>query len=632
MWVKSATTRGRILKKFLRALLVSAASCSVAASTLIVGGAAPAQAKGLEVNADACANVTVLGVRASNAEENRRSSTTPNNGRSGTEKLNEPPADKFGFINTKAVDYFQGMLSEATTIKRVVVNYTPSKFDFYVTTADEVADHQKAIASAKAAIVNAVSDTLRDCHQTKIVVIGYGQGAEAAHQAVSLIPSGQQASLAAVWLMSDPLLNVKDANQLRYYGNAPLSTVSGAMIDIRSQAAVDSTRQFRAQLAPKDTTFPASLTGKVVSVCSAMDSGCSSNTGAYSTDPMALYTSTALIARPAKFVVDALDKLCNDVTFFAARGSGEPFHGEGSGYPVANEGEAGFTSTASDYKQGFGTVLATMARAIESKFSWGGEAPTFGHIAVDYEAIDVAKAVGMNSGYPRSVNTGIDPGTGPEQLRQLIKQCPETKVVMLGYSQGGHVIHEVTMRLTAEERKHVSMVVLVADAIRNPDDDGALTFMGRPVQFETKDSVIYNGMGAMRTVALADTVCLANNALTDSTILASTFFRLVNFISAPPFCIFMPQDVRFSDVVSPGKFPDDMNHKVLNVCSNLDIICDAETAPGGGSMGFNSYKLANLVGLLQQTSVHGEFYKKPGFYDFPASWAASKLLLPQVSR
>lgn len=604
---------------------IPAALACAAMSLLGLVSAPSATAQPAELASTDCTNVTVLGVRGSDAEENQVA---------GKWQSKEPPADKFGFANTKAVASFEKLLPGGTTVKRVVVPYTPATVDYYVHNAGEVTAHKNGVEGAKALIVSTVSETLKNCPQTKLVIVGYGQGAEAAHQAASMISAHQQDSLGAVWLIADPILNAKDPNEFRYYGGDNKATGrSGAMIDILSQAVEDSTRPFRAQLAPKDTTFPASLTGKVVSVCSHGDATCESNTGAMMFDPRAAYSTPSLIDVPARFVATALTKLCNDVTFFAARGSGEKFNNGSDGQPVQKE------ATAANYMTGFGTTLATLAFAIEEKYD-KSQGKTFGHVGVDYQALSASTNDTPNalwplpSGYPASVKTGINSEAGPKQFRDLITRCPKTIVMMLGYSQGGQVIHEMLMHLTPAERSHIGATVLVADAIRKPNDNSTLTFMGTPVKFEVDGSKIFNGIGAMRLAAGLDTSCLAFKFVTESPDIINQFFRLANAIVEPGLCHILPSDIRFSDVMTQGDYPSDTSQNILNVCALKDAVCDIQASfvENDKTVGMNEGPGNVINNLLNVGAIHGEYYKQPSFYQFPASWAYSELILKQASK
>jgi hypothetical protein len=191
---------------------------------------------------------------------------------------------------------------------------------------------------------------------------------------------------------------------------------------------------------------------------------------------------------------------------------------------------------------------------------------------------------------------------------------------MLGYSQGSHVIHEIVLQLNAEERNHISSVVLVADAIRNPDDKGPLSFMGSQLKFESRDTVLNNGMGVMRVAALADLGCVAYFTLTDPIKSLGSIFRFVTELRTPSACaLLLPKDVRFSDVVSVEDFPDDLDRKVLNVCIRLDIVCNAEFK-GEFPLALESALVLDALKGVNANELHGESYKREAFYNFPASW------------
>jgi hypothetical protein len=165
-------------------------------------------------------------------------------------------------------------------------------------------------------------------------------------------------------------------------------------------------------------------------------------------------------------------------------------------------------------------------------------------------------------------------------------------------------------------------VVLIADAIRNPLDKTAMTFMGANLRFEYKDSAIYNGMGAMRAVAFADLGCLGAASIADATN-TDEFFNVALTQVMRPLCLALPSKVRFSDVVSVEDFPSDLTGKILNVCNLSDIVCDAEISKDSSDMGA-------IEQLLYKKETadhsHGELYKLSNFYEFPSNWAYKKLI------
>ncbi|KFX96247.1 hypothetical protein V495_03604 [Pseudogymnoascus sp. VKM F-4514 (FW-929)] len=57
-----------------------------------------------------------------------------------------------------------------------------------------------------------------------------------------------------------------------------------------------------------------------------------------------------------------------------------------------------------------------------------------------------------------------------ELVGQAMTQCPDTKVVMSGYSQGGQLVHNAAEQLSADSSAKVSAVVIFGD----PDDGDAV--------------------------------------------------------------------------------------------------------------------------------------------------------------
>lgn len=586
--------------------MLTALTCVAVASAAFTN-AAPAMATATESAGTECANFTYLGLRGTDMSEKRLSGGT---------------LDPFGTINSNSANALSALLPDGTISKKVAIPYIPSLVLMPKNGAD-TASYRESIATASIMTVSAVVDTLAACPQTKIVIIGYGQGAQVAHEAVAMIPRGLLPSVGGIWMISDPTGNPADPNQFYYAGaNATDQPASGPYITPHHQAiGADAADVFVKGMAAPNSGFPAEMKPKIVSTCSYMDSWCNSmgpsaSDGSYVKD----YSSRLFTAEPARRLAQSIANLCASVTFFAARGSGEPFTGMGkdSGQPVQTE-------SPSNYMQGFGVTLASMAYAVETKFP-KGSVPTFGHVAVAYDAISVEDAEKVDSPYPHSVQTGIKSGAGPEQFRQLIQRCPDTQVIMLGYSQGGHVIHEIVMELTPAEREHITASVLVADAIRNPKDDGALTFMGTPVKFEYNDSEIYNGMGMMRVVANFDATCLANNSLVEIGKLSAGLFQLPVILDIAA-CHLLPSVVRFSDVVSQETYPSDFFKKSLNVCALKDVVCDTQP-----SLDANSSYGSIVANFGDVGNIHGEGYKKPEFYDFPSSWAYSRLTLTNEMR
>jgi hypothetical protein len=88
--------------------------------------------------------------------------------------------------------------------------------------------------------------------------------------------------------------------------------------------------------------------------------------------------------------------------------------------------------------------------------------------AVDYPAAPVPLEGGIGGwlGFLDSVGAGTD--AAAEQFEAFTEQCPTTKVVLAGYSQGAMVIHRNLYKLADDP--HVAAALLIADGDRLPTD------------------------------------------------------------------------------------------------------------------------------------------------------------------
>lgn len=139
---------------------------------------------------------------------------------------------------------------------------------------------------------------------------------------------------------------------------------------------------------------------------------------------------------------------CPDVHWFGAAGSGE---------------RDGAELTAND---GMGEVVYQSYRALEQQLAQEGR--TITAEAVDYPALDVPVDAGVLdwANYMGSVDAGTS-ALG-RQYADFTQQCPTTKVVLAGYSQGAMVVHRNLQALGANP--NLAAALLIADGDRIPDD------------------------------------------------------------------------------------------------------------------------------------------------------------------
>jgi hypothetical protein len=139
---------------------------------------------------------------------------------------------------------------------------------------------------------------------------------------------------------------------------------------------------------------------------------------------------------------------CPDVHWMGAAGSGERTPAEIAAYE-------GMGRVIYQSYQGLAAQLAEEGRTITAE-------------AVNYPAKDVPVDAGVLdwADYMTSVDAGTAALGG--QYAAFTAQCPETKVVLAGYSQGAMVVHRNLHAIGANP--NLAAALLIADGDRIPDD------------------------------------------------------------------------------------------------------------------------------------------------------------------
>jgi hypothetical protein len=139
---------------------------------------------------------------------------------------------------------------------------------------------------------------------------------------------------------------------------------------------------------------------------------------------------------------------CPDVHWFGAAGSGE--------------------RTANDIAAngGMGEVVYQSYHALQQRLA--AEGRTITAEAVDYPAKDVPPDAGVGDwlDYMGSVDAGTN-ALGA-QYAAFAAQCPTTKVVLAGYSQGAMAVHRNLVNIGADP--NLAAALLIADGDRHPND------------------------------------------------------------------------------------------------------------------------------------------------------------------
>jgi hypothetical protein len=139
---------------------------------------------------------------------------------------------------------------------------------------------------------------------------------------------------------------------------------------------------------------------------------------------------------------------CPDVHWIGAAGSGQR-----DGYELA----------AND---GMGEIVYQSYLALQQQLAQEGR--TITAEAVDYPAKDVPDDAGIGDwlNYMGSVDAGTAALGG--QYAAFTAQCPTSKVVLAGYSQGAMIVHRNLAAIGADPNLAASL--LIADGDRHPDD------------------------------------------------------------------------------------------------------------------------------------------------------------------
>ncbi len=139
---------------------------------------------------------------------------------------------------------------------------------------------------------------------------------------------------------------------------------------------------------------------------------------------------------------------CPDVHWMGAAGSGE---------------RTEYDMTANE---GMGDIVYQSYQALQQQLAQEGR--TITAEAVNYPAKDVPPDAGVGDwlDYMGSVDVGTAALGG--QFAEFTARCPESKVVLAGYSQGAMVVHRNLAAIGANP--NLAAALLIADGDRHPDD------------------------------------------------------------------------------------------------------------------------------------------------------------------
>jgi hypothetical protein len=489
----------------------------------------------------------------------------------------------YGFGNpaSQAAEGIRRQFTSATKIRFLHVPYTAASVKDALLAIDEglAGLPSPYIPSLKAGVelTRGVLKTVAEkCPAARVVLVGYSQGAHVMHLIAATPPSlpakGQQEQIAGVYLIADPIRDGRDP-AMHYYGSggiSPYSAVTVNGIPYSSKGGLHGT--IDPVTAKPVPIMPATLKGKVIHHCVANDPVCNrgavrlfgAHSTAYHTASLAGLPSLWMAARAtealkaanggvwnpqlgATIVTDgapaAITTKCEaDIAIIGSRGSEE----------LATSGSI----------PGFGASASVAAHELAKRIPKSTKV-RFMPVLVPLET---PKSISMTGDYFSAMSARTDRSLA--LARNLLRICPGTKIVTLGYAMGAQSWHTALPKLTAAERARVSGVWLIADPQRNNADAAPVAKPGRPTVLQ------FGGYSAFK----------ASSA-------------------------YAPAGSHWAGV----KLPVDLAGIVVSSCDLKDFNC-------------NSVSSGTPASYLEGVRIHREAYKSvPVYNEFPSTYLASQI-------
>ena len=179
---------------------------------------------------------------------------------------------------------------------------------------------------------------------------------------------------------------------------------------------------------------------------------------------------------------------CSQVDFIGARGSGQPFD---TGGPFKGYGPEVLKTI---------TIMEGYLHA--KKVSYGAEPVKYPADSVNdlkpstIDFVDWNDYLNNHLGkFVKSINTGISETVDYAEWAQ--QTCHNSKIIMVGYSQGAIVMHDAEVQLKTKDRAAFNLIigtVLVADGVRMPKTK-AKQFGSAPVTGEGVEPWVFSAAG-----------------------------------------------------------------------------------------------------------------------------------------
>lgn len=597
------------------------------------------------VTGSECADYTVIGMRGSDTSDIDQKNTN-NLGKDNLEPLAGNPNSVYRFASEALRK--SAPSDKSVKFLEVSYSPVDEYIGFGGTLRAAPADYESAVTAGGKKFVDEVNKAVSSCSSTNIILFGYGEGAGAMRVSFEKLGQQQREAIKAVWFMSDEMHDGSGDDGFEYYDAYTgwdkrvngFMRLSNAYYEA-NQAVKNSNEKPKEILlrdklpAPIKHTIPSDLKSKILSMCDGKDGFCSpsedvnimidSSPWHYVRDSYMGYGSkrvfeiasgvsledskadglarsnheaqvihkgngaTWVVEKGKEYIPELVTSCISDYAVIGVRGSGEDIDGglgkqdstASDGTKTVVETKGGLPSQRGAIRiNGFSDILATAAWGIKENLP---QDSTIRFIPVDYPAQSVEQIRNAPDMYLSSVDQGKVAAL--EATRNILKLCPTTKVILMGYSQGAMAAHLALKELEADHRQALAGAYFIADPIRDNTDNS--TFLqydensGSGFALEGK-SDLFKSNGVARRL----------NLYTEH-------------------------------------LDSDLNANVIEVCHTKDTVCNLD-----GSK-------ATLEVLLHGNSpyveygfseIHPKVYNQQSqFWGFPTQWAASKLVRSRLS-
>jgi hypothetical protein len=501
----------------------AAAMClsAIVASLFLPLPAATADAtvigRGTDISNSSCdADVAVIGLRGSGQDKKdtyKKLNSWTNWGVDAYEAFQGWPAQSEGKLATDQIEGFSNEVATAAFGLRqrfpdsLKMTYIPVEYPAIGigrASIDQVG-YVKSFQDGAAKLKDTVDGLVSNCgDRLKIAIIGFSQGSQATHEALSLISPENRKHIASVVLIADPARDPDDKTALNYNeGN----DVTGEPL-IRGSGLYSQNRQLLTPFMPEAKKLPEDLKGKILSVCQNSDPICGFRQGlpipavgqyipalaglpihgtAYQdkgrsnlydipadwahdrvADALLEKGSTAHSSTPNVYEKLSETVKCPSVNFISAGSNDDSKTG---GKPA---------------QAGGGGMLFGLGADLPATYLWAvkDHAPgtSIGIKWIDYPAENPSGILDSTSGnedYNMSVKTGVQ--SVLKTVDDMQKECPDSAIILFGDEQGAQVMHEASIQLVkAGKADKLKAVWLVSDPTRTGDDPVVKEYVGDP--------------------------------------------------------------------------------------------------------------------------------------------------------